>query len=230
MGTLFDQDSIEQPEQTVRNAIYVSIVSATLLYVMVAIVTTDLVPASTIQQQPDAALAIAARPFFGSIGFVLIAVAALFSTGSALNATLFSTVRLSKQMIDDFLPNRLRGGEGGEPTRMLVVLAILTAALAVLGSLNAISSFASLSFITIFGAISALAFTQREPWATALVPATGAVGAAAAATALLYHLYTAEQGVFVTVIALGVVVVSVEVLYFKRELIEREFADLEEIA
>jgi len=43
MGTLFDQDSIEQPEQTVRNAIYVSIVSATLLYVMVAIVTTDLV-------------------------------------------------------------------------------------------------------------------------------------------------------------------------------------------
>ena len=109
---------------------------------------------------------------------------------------------------------------------MLVVLRILTAAFAVLGSLNAISSFASLSFITIFGVISALAFTQRESWATALVPATGAVGA----TAPLYHLYTAEQGVFVTVIALGVVVVGVEVLYFERELIEREFADLEEIA
>jgi len=65
---------------------------------------------------------------------------------------------------------------------------------------------------------------------TNLIPAAGAVGAAAAATALLYHLYTAEQGVFVTVIALGVVVVSVEVLYFERELIEREFADLGEIA
>ena len=155
----------------------------------------------------------------------------LFSTGSALNATLFSAARLSKQMIDDnFLPNRFRGGEGGEPTCMLVVLGILTVALAVLGSLNAISSFASLSFITIFGAISALAFTQRESWATALVPAAGAVGAAAAATEPLYHLYTAEQGVFVTMIALGVVVVSVEVLYFERELIEREFADLGEIA
>ena len=106
METLFDQDSIAEPEQTVRNAIYVSIVSATLLYVMVAIVTTDLVPASTIQRQPDTALAIAARPFFGSICFVLIAVAALFSTGSALNATLFGAARLSKQMIDDnFLPN-----------------------------------------------------------------------------------------------------------------------------
>ena len=109
---------------------------------------------------------------------------------------------------------------------MLVVLRILTAAFAVLGSLNAISSFASLSFITIFGVISALAFTQRESWVTALVPAAGAV----APTAPLYHLYAAEQGVFVTVIALGVVVVGVEVLYFERELIEREFADLEEIA
>ena len=87
----------------------------------------------------------------------------LFSTGSALNATLFSAARLSKQMIDDnFLPNRFRGGEGGEPTCMLVVLGILTVALAVLGSLNAISSFASLPFITIFGAISALTFTQSR--------------------------------------------------------------------
>ena len=227
----FDQDSIESPERTVKNAVYVSIVAATLLYVMVAIVTTDLVPASTIQQQPDTALAIAARPVFGSIGFALIAVAALFSTGSALNATLFSAARLSKQMVaDDFLPNRLRGDEGGEPIRVLVILGVLTAALAVLGSLNAISSFASLSFITIFGAISALAVTQRESWATAMLPAAGVIGATAAATALLYHLYTAERGVFVTVIALAVAVVAVEVLYFERDRIESEVAEIEEVA
>lgn len=160
---------------------------------------------------------------------MLIAIAALFSTGSALNATLFSAARLSNQMVaDDFLPNRLRGSEGSEPTRMLILLGVLTAALVVLGSLNAISSFASLSLITIFGAVSALAFTRRESAVTALVPAIGATGATAA-TALLHHLYTAERGVFVTVVVLAAAVVAVEALYFERDRIESEIADIEEV-
>ena len=226
---LFDQDSIENPERTVPNAIYVSIVGATLLYVMVAVVTTNLVPASVIQQQSDTALAVAARPFLGSVGFALIAVAALFSTGSALNATLFSAARLAEKMVaDDFLPNRLRGSEGGEPIRSLLVVGALTAGLAVLGSLNAISSFASLSFIVIFGSVSALAVTRRDSLATALGPSVGALGAGAAAVALLYHLYTSEFDTFVVVCALAVGVVAVEVLYFERELVERELSSVEE--
>jgi amino acid transporter len=219
----------QKPRAHSRNAIYVSIVAATLLYVLVAVVTTNLVPASTIQQQPDTALAIAARPFLGSIGFVLISVAALFSTGSALNATLFSAARLSTKMVDDdFLPNELRGKGGGEPTRPLLVIGVLTAGLAVIGSLNAISSFASLSFIVIFGSISALAVGQRDSVVTAVVPGIGAVGATAAATALLYHLYTSEFGTFVVVLALVAGVVAIEVLYFERDVIETEVTSAEE--
>jgi hypothetical protein len=113
---------------------------------------------------------------------------------------------------------------------MLILLGVLTAALAVLESLNVISSFASLSLITIFGAVSALAFTRRESAVTALVPAIGATGATAAATtALLHHLYTAERGVFVTVVVLAAAVVAVEALYFERDRIESEIADIEEV-
>jgi amino acid transporter len=46
----FDQESIEDPERTVRNAVYISIAAATVLYVIVAVVTTGLVPASVIQR------------------------------------------------------------------------------------------------------------------------------------------------------------------------------------
>ena len=226
---LFDQDSIKNPKQTVRNAIYVSIVGATLLYVLVAVVTTNLVPISTIQQQPDTALAIAARPFLGSLGFILISVAALFSTGSALNATLFSAARLSKKMVsDDYLPNQLRGSDDGNPVRPLLVIGVLTAALAMAGSLNAISSFASLSFIAIFGSISALAIPQRDSIATGVIPAMGALGALAAAIALLYHLFTTEFGTFVVVLALVVGVIAIEVSYFEREAIETEIVAGEE--
>ena len=39
-------------------------------------------------------LAVAAKPFLGQAGFLLIGLAALLSTASAINATLFGTARL----------------------------------------------------------------------------------------------------------------------------------------
>lgn len=223
----YDQDAIRDPERTVPKGVYVSIVAATVLYVLVGVVTTNLLSATVIQRQADTALAIAAEPFFGVAGFVVISLAALFSTASALNATLFSAARLSKTMVeDDLLPSRL-SVDDGEPTRPLLVLGVLTAALTTLGTLNAISSFASLSFITIFGATSALAVTQRDSVKTALVPVIGVVGSMAAAIALLYHLFTSEFPTFVLVVLLVIGVIAVEVLYFERDLIEEEFEHVE---
>lgn len=226
----FDQDSIRDPEETVRKAIYISIGFATFLYIIVAVVTTNLVSPSVIQQNAETSLAIAARPFLGSVGFLLISVAALFSTGSALNATLFSAARLSKKLVaNDFLPCELTG-EGDEPVRPLLVLGGLTAGLSVLGSLNAISSFASLSFITLFGAMSYLAFRHRgDAFATTVVPAVGALGAVATVAALTYHLATTEPGVFVTVLVLVVAVIGVELLYFERESILAEVQEIEDL-
>ncbi|WP_318567009.1 APC family permease [Salinigranum marinum] len=218
---MFDQDSIAEPKRTVRKAIYLSIAIATGLYVLVAIPTTNLLTPAAIQQHSETALAIAAEPFLGRIGFVLISVAALFSTGSALNATLFSASRLSKQMIaENLLPQQLERDDGDEPVRALLLLGVLTGGLVTVGSLNAISSFASLSFITIFGAISALALRERSGWRTAVVPAIGSVGAVGTTVALLWHLYDTEPGVFVTVLVLVVAVAGVELLYFERQPLE----------
>ncbi|MFC6723014.1 APC family permease [Halobium palmae] len=224
----FDQDSIRDPEETVRKAIYISIGFATFLYIVVAVVTTNLVDAQTIQQNAETSLAIAARPFLGSAGFLLISVAALFSTGSALNATLFSAARLSKKLVsNDFLPCELTS-EGDEPVRPLLVLGVLTAGLSVLGSLNAISSFASLAFITLFGAMSFLAFRHRGgALPTTVIPAIGALGAAATIVALIYHLATTEPDVFGTVLVLVVAVIGIELLYFEREPILAEITDVE---
>ncbi len=224
----YDQDSIRNPERTVPRGVYVSIVAATVLYVLVGVVTTNLLSALMIKRHADTALAIAAEPFFGVTGFVVISLAALFSTASALNATLFSAARLSKKMVrDDFLPNRLSSIDNGEPIRPLLVLGAFTAALTSLGTLNAISSFASLAFITIFGATSALAVTRRDSMMTTLVPAVGMVGSTSAAIALLYHLYTSEFPTFVLVMLLVIGVVAVELLYFERDVIEPEFEHVE---
>jgi amino acid transporter len=47
-----------------------------------------------IERSKDYALAQAARPFLGEFGFRLIAIAALFSTASAINATLFGSANV----------------------------------------------------------------------------------------------------------------------------------------
>lgn len=57
---LFDQDQMENPKDTARRAIYISIAGATTIYILVAIVTTNLVSAQEIAAHPETALAIAA--------------------------------------------------------------------------------------------------------------------------------------------------------------------------
>lgn len=225
---LFDQDSIAKPESTVRTAIYLSILAATALYVVVAIVTTNLVAPAVIKAHAETSLAVAARPFLGSLGFGLISIAALFSTGSAINATLFSSSRLSKELASDgFLPDGISRGDG-EPVRSLIVLGTLTALFTFFGSLDAISSFASLAFITIFGLVSYLAFLERgSALKTWLIPAVGALGAVGTVVALLWHLYTAEPHVFGLVAVIAVSVIGIEVLYFEREPIVNTAEEIE---
>ena len=218
----FDQGSIEDPEKTVEHAVYISIVAATALYVLVALVTTNLTNAHVIKQHSETALAIAAKPFLGAIGFSLISIAALLSTGSAINATLFSSSRLSRKLASkDMLPDEVES-DGAAPIRPLLVLGTLTAVFTFFGSLDSITSFASLAFITIFGSISYLAFREREDVKTTLIPALGTLGAAATVVALLWHLYTTKIGTFITVIGISVAVVVVELLYFQGAELRRE--------
>ncbi|MFB6121627.1 MAG: APC family permease [Halobacteriaceae archaeon] len=236
---LFDQDSIENPRETVRKAIYVSVVGTTALYVLVAVVTTNLVSASVIKQHAETALAVAARPFFGPLGFTLIAVAAVISTASALNATLFSAARLADQMSNAATSGDHRQGSravgtdggsglsahstptrhhrstgedesGGPPVKTILVLGVLTGIFTVYGNLNSITSFASGAFTTIFGSVSLLAFTRRgDGVLTAVVPAVGALGSGATLLALFWHLHETNPHVLVTVAVIWAVVLSV---------------------
>jgi amino acid transporter len=225
---LYDQNSIDDPKTTVRRAIYISIVVAALLYAFVALATTNLVSTAVIRQHSETALAVAAEPFLGTAGFVLISVAALLSTGSAINATLFSTARFSRRLVSyDLLPDQFseRDRSGAEPVRPLLVLGALAAAVTVVGSLRGIAAFASLTFIVIGGGMNYLALRERGRVGTSVAVAViGLLGTVVTVPLLLYHLYDVEFGAFVTVIAISVAVVLAEMLYFEREWLVEEVA------
>jgi len=233
---MFDQNSIRNPAETVRKAIYISIVGTTVLYVLVAVVTTNLVSLSTIKANPETALAIAAEPLLGQLGFTLIAIAAVISTASALNATLFSASRLSTQIAHTTAgetqgSSNAASTDGGRtlsgysestpthrssedttttpPTRTIVVIGTLTAIFTIYGSLDSITSFASGAFMTIFGIVSVLAFTRRNSLKSTVVPAVGAIGSGAALLALLWNLHRTNPNVLVTVAIIWMIVLSI---------------------
>ncbi|WP_276270549.1 APC family permease [Haloarcula litorea] len=218
---MYDQEQIKDPESTLPIAVYVSLVATVLIDGLVAVVTTSLAPQEVIAQHPETALAVAARPFIpGDWGFVAISIAALFSTGSAINGTLFSSAHFGKGMLsDDLLPDRIGDGDAdGVPERTIVVLGVLAAAFTAYGSLQGITSFGSLAFIAVFGAMSYVGWTQRDAEEiNGLVPAFGVVGSAAFFPILLYHLFIHQRNTFFTVLLIAAAVLAIELLYFKRE-------------
>jgi amino acid transporter len=232
----YDQESIADPADTIRTAVYVAIPVAVAIYVLVAVVTVNLAP-EALASHPHVALKDAAArllsPYgLSAVGAVALSLSALFSTGSAINATLFSSAFFAKGMLaDDLLPDNLGDADAdadGIPTRTLVVIGAATAIFSALGSLRAITSFASLSFIVVFGAVSYLALRQRDRAdVRTLPPVVGVLGTAAFLPLMLWNLHARRPGTFYAVVAIAVLVVGVELLYFERAYLEREVEQLE---
>lgn len=83
------------PAKTLPRALYTSVLAVIGLYVLVSVAVIGNLPLPEILATEDYALAEAAKPFLGMIGFKLVAVAALLSTSSAINATLFGGANVS---------------------------------------------------------------------------------------------------------------------------------------
>jgi len=227
----YDQESIVDATNTIRKAVYIAIISAVGIYILVALTTLGLTPLEVIQKDPERALAVAAKPLI-PYGFTIISLAALFSTGSAINATLFSSGYFAKRMLSNhLLPDQFGNPETpGVPRQTLIILSVITAAFASYGSLDAITSFASLAFIIIFGTISYLAFRRRENsdiWG--IIPAIGMFGSAGFFVLMFWHLFNAEAETFYSVLFISAVVITVELLYFEREVLKRKIIHMEDI-
>jgi len=149
------QDVRDAPK-TLPRAFYSSVGFVIVLYVLVAAVTVGTLPVETIVAAKDYALAEAARPSLGPTGFVLIAIAALLSTASAINATIYGAARLSYVIAKDGeLPHTLEKKVWGKPIEGLLITAGLTLFIANLADLSSMSTMGSAGFLIIFAAVNA---------------------------------------------------------------------------
>ncbi len=148
-------ENVKQPERVIPRAYFSSILFVIGLYVLVSIVTVGNLSADKIVASQDYALAEAARPFLGAVGFSLIAVAALLSTGSAINATLYGTARVSYVIAKEGeLPAQLDHLVWKRPIEGLLITSGITLLISNLFDLTNISIMGSSGFLIIFTAVN----------------------------------------------------------------------------
>ncbi len=148
-------ENVRDPQKTLPRAFYSAVGFVIALYVLISLIAVHSLPVNEIVSAKDYALAQAAKPFLGRMGFIMIAVAALLSTGSAINATLYGSARISYIIAKEGeLPEKLEHKIWNRPIEGLLITSGLTLALANLLDLSRIAIMGSAGFLFIFAAVN----------------------------------------------------------------------------
>ena len=159
------------------------------IYVLVAAVTVGSVPLDVIHQAKDYALAEAAKPSLGRAGFVIVSVAALLATLSAVNATIYGNARLGYILArDGELPEIFERDVWHRPISGVALTAGLSLLLANLADLQSIAIMGSAGFLLIFAFVNAAAVRLASRIAAnRLLCIVATIACAAALLALLHN-------------------------------------------
>ncbi|MCE5289425.1 MAG: APC family permease [Nocardiaceae bacterium] len=174
-------EDARDPERSLPRAYLMSIGVVIFLYVLVAFVAVGNLTPQAIVESRDYALAAAARPFLGSTGFVLIGVAAVVSTASAINATLYGAAKFTFLMArHGELPKEISRPIWHRPIGGLVMTAVGTIVIVNTVDIEGISLMGSSGFLIIFAAVNVaairLAGQGLRVWLPALAGAVSGVG------------------------------------------------------
>ncbi|MEO7058379.1 MAG: APC family permease [Lapillicoccus sp.] len=199
-------EDVTDPGRTLTRAYYISVLFVIVLYVLVATVAVGSVPVSQLVEAKDYALAVAARPTLGSAGFVLIGVAAMLSTASAINATLYGCSRMTYTIAKAReLPAQLKKPIWNQPLEGLIITAAASLVLANVLDLESISTMGSAGFLIIFATVNvAEARTSKQRGSTkAWLSIVAAVACLGALVALLAKSSLSSAGVLLVMVTVS---------------------------
>ncbi len=207
---------IKDPSHNIPKAYYYSVLFVILLYIVIAVITVGALPFSQIATAQDYVLAEAAKPMLGKTGFTIITIAALISTFSAINASLYGGSRVSYELAEeDELPHELTKFCWNQPIG-LALTALLTLLVANTLNLQNISTAGSLGFLIIFAMVNLSAIKlSNSIRAIKAIPLLGLVFCLVAVGTLVYQQYQSNKtGV---IIAISIVVTCFLLEYFYKE-------------
>ena len=179
---------IKNPEENLPRAYYASVIFVILLYIFIAIVAVGNLSFEQAQGAKDYVLAVAAEPFFGHAGFIIIGIAALLSTASAINATIYGGGRTAYLVakhgeIPVFFETKIKYGFEG-----MIIIGLLGIIFATLFNIDNISVAGSLGFLIVFALVNLANFKlYKETGANRFITGFGVLLCFGAALVLVIY-------------------------------------------
>ena len=223
-------EDIDQPQKNIPRALYLAILIVMLIYVAVSVAVVGNLSLPEIKQTADYALAAAAQSFAGAIGFTIIVIAALFSTSSAINATLYGGANVSYLMAKKGeLPtffNRKSWHDGREGLLITSTVVIL---LIVLLNLSNVVMLGSSIFLLVYAGVN-LAHLKlyKKTDANKYIIGLAIIGCFFSLTVLVYYEIFSSPLTLYLLSAVVVISFVIEWIYLKyktRSLKNREIRD-----
>ena len=212
-------EEVENPRKNIPKAVFLSLLIVIPIYILVAIVSLGAlsIPSTVLEANPgwraadtwqylaglgETGVAVAANAFMPwGTGAILLVIGALLSTMSALNATTFSSTRVSFAMgRDHYLPDAMASisPKTRTPVFALVASGILITIVAVTLPVEKVAAATCVMFLLVFAAVNIASITIRRKYGDKLrygyvvpgypiVPIVAAVGQLGIAVFLFMH-------------------------------------------
>lgn len=144
-------EDMPDPAKTLPRAMITAVLVVMLLYVAIAFSVFGNLPVAQVIDAKDFALAQAATPVFGHIGFTVVAITALIATASAINANLYAVTNVTYHLAKDGELPQAFGVPIAHSREGLVISGLLVIVMSLLFDLSEIASIGSISVLFIHG-------------------------------------------------------------------------------
>jgi len=140
-------EDMPNPQKNMLKAMMIAISLVIILYIAVTFAVFGNLPLPEIIKAQDYALAEAAKPVFGKLGFTIMAIAALISTASSINANLYAVTNVTYDMAKNgelpeiYKRNVWNSSEG------LIVSTVILIIFVLFFNLNEIAAIGSISIL-----------------------------------------------------------------------------------
>lgn len=209
---------IKNPQKNLVKAFYISVFLVIIIYLLVTVAVLGNLDINVIMESKEYVIAKAAEPFLGETGFVIMAIAAMFSAASAINATLYAPSYMVSEtakagQLPKILTKKFLKRESGVS---LLVTAFLVLFFANIFELKNIAELGSIAFLFIYASVNIAHLklikqtrAKRSPIIAALL------GNVFALSVLLYYVYEHSMLTLVAFILVFLLSYLFEAIYFK---------------
>ena len=214
----YDLGDMDRPERTFPRSLMLSVGIVAAVYISVTIGSQMLLSDGAIVANKEVAFIAVGEAALGGFGRWIAIIGAVFATGSAINATLFSAARLVRDAsASEDLPTALGRETRGIPIVGLVFVSAVGTALAMLPGITAVIAFGSGAFLAVYTLVNYLQATMAERSGERALAGVGFVACIGSIGALIWELARDDPTSLVILISITTAVAVARVGFVRRK-------------